>query len=131
MLERPVNALLVVGLLLSATRDCAPSSDNVVPAPIAWMLLVPVNCSSASPVREMLPGEVDGAEAATSKLAWLVVPGVVLPMIPIVPPVLESPAAVTVVDATSPMLPMPRLPLSLSKVPPTVPCCPRWGWHRR
>src|SRR5271166_2616503 len=124
LLERPVSALLVVGLLLSATRDCAPSSVKLVPAPIVWMLLVPVNCNSASPVSEMVPGRVDGADAATAKLAWLVVPAVVLPMILIVPPVLDSPPAVTVVDAPSAVLPMVKWPVSSSSVPPRVTVLP-------
>ena len=72
----------------------------------------------------MLQGEVAGAEAATARLAWSVVPGVVLPVISIVPPVLLSPAAVTFVDAPSPALPMLRVPLSLFKVPPRVAMLP-------
>jgi hypothetical protein len=65
------------------------------------------------------PVHVAGAAAATCKLAWWVVPSVVLPTRLIVPELL-NPAAVTVVDALSRALPMARLaPPLLVNVPPT------------
>ena len=78
------------------------------------------NSSIASPLTRMDPVVVVGAAAVISSVAWSVVPLVAL-LCKMSDPLLCRPAAVTVVDALRPPLPLPILVVpELVSVPPTV-----------
>src|SRR5208282_6769833 len=94
LLERPVSALLVVGLLLSAMKAFGPV--RLISAPLAMPLIPVPNTSMALSLPVLIRLTV---------------------------PVLLSAAAVTVVDAPRPVLPMVRVPLLVS-VPPRVTALP-------
>ena len=125
-LVSPVSALLLPGVLLSATRALVPERASRAPLPMLVISPLP-NSMRASPVRLAVPVHVPGAAAAMFSVACAFVLASVLPSMLIVP-VLLRPAALTVVGALRlpPPVPMLVVPLFAStpvrvSVPPPAP----------